>query len=166
MTPENFFTRIVEPTLTFMSASPSISIPVSDSARVLVMAIAGQESRWKERLQIHGPARSYWQFEKGGGVAGLFGHPATNRKLATVCASLDIAYDPDVVFEAMAWNDTLACAMARLLLWSDAAPLAAYWDKGDGWAYYKRNWRPGAPHPESWSAVHDQAMAAIGRPNT
>lgn len=163
MTPETFYSRIVEPTLQYMAGSPSIAIPVTDSARVLVMAIAGQESRWKERRQIGGPARSYWQFEEGGGVAGLF--RVTPRQIGTVCASLDILYDPDVVFEAMAWNDTLACAMARLLLWTDAAPLPAYWDKIAGWQYYERNWRPDAPHPETWSALHDQSMSAIGRSN-
>lgn len=164
MTPDAFYTRIVAPTLDYMAASPSINVPVSSTARVLLMAIAGQESRWAARRQIGGPARSYWQFEEGGGVAGLFGHPATKLKLGTVCASLDIPYDPDVVFEAMAWNDTLACAMARLLLWSDAAALPDYWDKGAGWQYYLRNWRPGMPHVESWSGVHDQAMAACGLP--
>lgn len=165
MTPETFYSRIVEPTLQYMAGSPSIAIPVTDSARVLVMAIAGQESRWKERRQIGGPAHSYWQFERGGGVAGLFGHPATKLKLGTVCAALDIEYDPDVVYEAMIWNDTLACAMARLLLYSDPAPLPAYWDKIAGWQYYERNWRPGAPHPETWSALFEQSLKAIGRSN-
>ena len=119
MTPDLFFRRVVEPTLQYMAASPSISIPVNDDARVLVMTIAGQESRWKERRQIGGPARSYWQFEKGGGVAGLFSHPASKAKLGTLCAAFDIPYDPDVVFEAMAWCDPLACGMARLLLLTD-----------------------------------------------
>lgn len=163
MTPDIFYARIVEPTLQWMAASPSIAIPVTDSARVELMAIAGQEARWKDRRQIGGPARGYWQNERYGGVAEVF--QKTPRQLGTVCASLDIPYDPDVVFEAMAWNDTLACAMARLLLWTDPAPLPAYWDKGDGWKYYARNWRPGAPHPETWSALHDQSMSAIGRSN-
>lgn len=164
MTPDLFFARLVEPTLQFMAASPSISIPLSATARVLVVAIAGQESRWKERRQIGGPARSYGQFERNGGVKGLFGHAATKLKLGTVCASLDIPYDIDTVFEAMAWNDTLAVAMIRLLLWSDPAPLPEYWDKVAGWQYYQRNWQPGLPHPATWSAIHDQAMAACGLP--
>ncbi|WP_428668015.1 hypothetical protein [Reyranella sp.] len=163
MTPDLFNTRIVEPTLQFMAASPSIGIPVTDAARVEVMAIAGQESRWKYRKQIGGPAHSYWQFERGGGVAGLFSHPATKLKLGTVCAALDIEYDPDVVYQAMIWNDTLACAMARLLLYSDAAPLPAVGDKEAGWAYYQRTWRPGLPHPEAWPGVYQQSLAAIGR---
>jgi hypothetical protein len=161
MIPDIFFGRIVEPTLQWMAASPSLGIPASDSARVLVMAIAGQESRWAARRQLGGPARSYWQFEQGGGVAGLF--RVTPRELGIVCAACDVAFDAATVFEAMAWNDTLACAMARLLLWTDPAPLPQYWDKIAGWQYYQRNWRPGAPRPESWAGVYDQSLAAIGR---
>lgn len=161
MNPDIFFERIVEPTLQSMAASASIGIAASDSARVLVMAIAGQESRWVARRQIGGPARSYWQFEKGGGVAGLF--RVVPRQLAAVCAACDVTFDAATVFEAMAWHDTLACAMARLLLWSDPAPLPAVGDKDAGWQYYLRNWRPGAPHPESWAGVHDRALAAVGQ---
>lgn len=159
MDPNAFYIRIVAPTLTYMAASPSISIPANDDAKVLVMTIAGQESRWKERRQIGGPARSYWQFEQGGGVAGLF--RVTPRQLGAVCASLDIPYDDDVVFEAMAWNDTLACAMARLLLWTDEVRLPAVGDKEGAWQCYLRTWRPGMPHRESWDGLYDQSIAAI-----
>jgi hypothetical protein len=161
MIPGIFYARIVEPTLKWMATSPSLGIPASDSARVLVMAIAGQESRWGARRQIGGPARSYWQFEKDGGVAGLF--RVAPRKLETVCAACDVSFDPATVFEAMAWHDMLACSMARLLLWTDPAALPGLGDKDAGWQYYLRNWRPGAPHPESWSGVYDQALAAIGK---
>ena len=52
MTPENFYRRIVEPTLQYMAASPTVAIPVTDAARVLVTAIAGQESGWQHRRQL------------------------------------------------------------------------------------------------------------------
>lgn len=161
MTPDSFFMRVVEPTLQYMAAEPGIAMPATASARVLVMAIAGQESGWAARRQIGGPARSYWQFEKGGGVDDVF--RVTSRPLGIVCASLDIACDPAVVFEAMAWNDTLACAMARLLLWQDPAPLPAVGNKSAAWAYYLRRWRPGAPHRSSWDGRYDQAVSAMGR---
>lgn len=161
MIPDIFFARIVEPTLQWMAASSSLSIPIGNSARVLVMAIAGQESRWKDRRQIGGPARSYWQFEKSGGVDDVF--RATGRQLGTVCAACDVPYDPTTVFEAMAWHDTLACAMARLLLWTDPAPLPAVGDKEAGWTYYSRCWRPGMPRRESWDGLYDQALATIGK---
>jgi hypothetical protein len=159
MTPENFFARIVEPTLQYMAAAPGIAIPVSDAARVLVMTIAGQESGWKERRQIGGPARSYWQFENGGGVAEVF--QKARRQISIVCAAQDVTCDQITVFEAMTWNDTLACAMARLLLWPDPAPLPAVGDKAGAWEYSDRNWRPGAPHPDVWRGLYDQSLAAM-----
>lgn len=162
MTPDLFFSRIVEPTLQYMAASPSISVPTSMGARVLTMATAGQESGWAARRQIGGPARSYWQFEKGGGVAEVM--QKTPVELKAVCASQDVPYDATAIFEAMAWNDTLACTMARLLLWQDPNPLPAVGDKEGAWQYYLRNWRPGAPHRASWDGLYDQSLAAIGRP--
>jgi hypothetical protein len=159
MAPEVLYAAVIAPTLKWMAAQPSIRTPDSDAARILVTTIAGQESRWHDRRQIGGPARSYWQFEQGGGVAGLF--LATPRQLSTVCASQDILYDLGVVFEAMAWNDPLACAMARLLLWTDPAPLPAVGDKDAAWAYYIANWRPGAPHRASWDGLYDQSSAIV-----
>jgi len=170
MTPETFFVRIVEPCLQYMATSPSIAIPVSDAARVLVLTIAGQESRWKDRRQIgmsYYPqkigARGYWQFEStwGGPVAINDVLQSTPRQIETVCSALDIPCDEIALYEACAWNDTLACAMARLLLWSDPAPLPAVGDKDASWKYYERNWRPGAPHPETWPGLYDRARAAI-----
>lgn len=160
MTPETMLHRIVGPTLTFMSMSPSIAVPQSKEAAVLVLTIAGQESAWKHRRQQGGPARGFWQFENMGGVAEVM--QKTPRQLGTVCASYDIPYDQPVIFEAMCWNDTLACAMARLLLWQDPAPLPALGDREGGWNYYVRNWRPGAPHPDLWGGLYTQAVAALG----
>jgi hypothetical protein len=159
MTPDVFCTRIVDPPLALIVTLPEIKLPPSDEARVAVLTIAGQESNWQHRRQIGGPARSYWQFEKGGGVAELF--QKTPRQLAAICAALDIPFDLSTVFEAMAWNDTLACTMARLLLWQDRAPLPAIGDKQAAWQYYLRNWRPGAPRPEAWPGNYDKALAAI-----
>lgn len=161
MTPATFHALIVEPTLQWMAASPGIAIPVSDGARVLVTAIAGQESRWAARRQVGGPARSYWQFELKGGVAGLF--RLVPRQLGAVCAACDVTFDAATVFEAMAWHDMLACAMARLLLWSDPAPLPLRGDIDGAWEYYRRTWRPGLPRPESWAGIYDRTLAAIGK---
>lgn len=158
MQPKAFLATIVDPGLALL-AELVPAIPVSDQARVEVMAIAGQESDWRARRQIGGPARSYWQFEKGGGVAGLFG--STPHQLAVVCAYLDIPFDATTVFEAMAWNDRLSCCMARLLLWTDAAPLPAVGDANGAWAYYQSNWRPGAPHPEVWPTNYKTASQLL-----
>jgi hypothetical protein len=159
MTPFVFRQRVVDPALSLIANLPEIKLPPSDEACVMLMTIAGQESNWAARRQGGGgPARSYWQFEKGGGVAELF--QKTPRQLSAICAALDIPFDLSTVFEAMAWNDTLACTMARLLLWQDRAPLPAIGDKQAGWQYYLRNWRPGAPHPDTWPGLYDKALAA------
>lgn len=135
-------------------------IAVSDQALVLELAIAGQESDWEDRLQHGGPARSFWQFEKSGAVAQLFGSSVSSWLKAT-CAALDIPYDQSTVFEAMAWNDALAATMARLLLWTDPAPLPAVGDVNASWAYYQRNWRPGAPRPSDWPSNYQIAQAVV-----
>lgn len=159
MNPALFYRRIGQPTLLMMAEMPDIKLPVSDKASVLLMAIAGQESNWQHRRQIGGPARGFWQFEKFGGVAEVM--QKTPKQLTAVCALLDIPYDITTIFEAMAWNDTLACVMARLLLWQDPRALPEVGDKDGAWAYYLRNWRPGAPHPAAWSALYDKAIAAV-----
>jgi len=142
MLPVIFYNKLVTPTLDWL-AKIEDPVPASDPARVLVMAIAGQESNWAYRKQIGGPARSYWQFEEYGGVAGVLQHPTTSGQARWVCAALDITCDVPTVYEAMAWNDVLAASMARLLLWTDPGRLPDLGDEQGAWNYYLRNWRPG-----------------------
>lgn len=161
MNPDRFYTSIVAPTLRLLADHPEIKLPVTPEASVMVLTIAGQESAWRARKQTGGPARSYWQFELGGGVDDVFrtGLP----KLKAVCATIDVpCSDPRVIFEAMAWNDTLACTMARLLLWSDPKPLPDIGMKDQAWDYYKRNWRPGMPHYPTWGGYYDRAVQIVG----
>jgi hypothetical protein len=157
MTPKDLLMNAVDPALALLAKLANVKS--DDRARVLMMAIAGQESAWKERRQIGGPARGFWQFEKGGGVAGLF--RVTPNQLKAVCDELEVPYDPTIVFEAMAWNDTLAACMARLLFWTDASQLPEVGNVDAAWAYYQRNWRPGAPHPEIWPARYGTAMGLV-----
>lgn len=157
MTPKGLLVGIVDPALALLAEIAGV--PSDDRARLMVMAIAGQESAWVDRRQIGGPARSFWQFEQGGGVAGLF--RVAPAKLGPICTYLHVPFDLDTVFEAMAWNDTLATCMARLLLWTDPAPLPDVGDVRAGWAYYLRNWRPGLPHPEIWPARYGTAMGLL-----
>lgn len=160
MTPELFYNRIVNPALQYMAASPLLGIRDTAAARVLVMTIAGQESYWAHRIQIGGPAHGFWQFEKMGGVAEVL--QKCPKQMAVVCATVECRTTVDEVYTVMAGNDLLAACMARLLLWQDPAPLPAVGDKDAAWDYYIRNWRPGMPHPETWSARYDQALTAIG----
>lgn len=160
MTPKNLLDNAIDPAFALLARVGGVTS--DDRARVLVLAIAGQESDWAARRQIGGPARSFWQFEKGGGVAELFA--VTPVLLKAVCAELVVPYNQTDVFEAMAWNDVLGASMARLLLWQDPAALPAVGDVNAGWAYYQRNWRPGAPHPEAWPAKYGTAMGLVQAP--
>ena len=150
MTPKDLL-AIVDPALALLEPT----IKRSDEARVLLMTIAGQEDDWDDRRQIgcFTPgqfqtvgARGLWQFERKGAVAQVMG--ATPTQLKAVCTYLIIPFNEADLYEAIAWNDTLAACMARLLLWTDPAPLPAIGDVQAAWDYYARNWRPGAPHRE------------------
>lgn len=158
MTPRDLLLKGIDPALELLAKASVFS---DDRARVLMLAIAGQESGWEHRLQIGGPARSFWQFEKGGGVAGVLQHPASAQKIRGVCADLKITCDVPTVYEAMAWNDVLGAAMARLLLLTDPAPLPAVGKVDEAWQYYLRNWRPGMPHPEAWPARYAAALGIV-----
>lgn len=157
MTPKDLLDTAVDPACALLTRVAGINS--DDRARVLLMAIAGQESAWTERRQIGGPARSFWQFELGGGVAGVF-HVAP-VPIAKACEQLLIPCYPGIVFEAMAWHDVLAACMARLLLWSDPAALPPVGDVQAGWDYYLRNWRPGLPHPETWPGRYGTSMGLV-----
>ena len=65
------------------------------------------------------------------------------------------------VNEALASDDVLACAFARLLLFTDPRPLPALGNPQAAWDYYVRNWRPGKPHRDTWDALYAKALATI-----
>lgn len=124
----------------------------SREAEALLVAIAWQESECRHRRQVPVPyARSYWQFERGGGVAGVLRHRATGHHARQVCAALDIDADTGPVYEAMEYQDVLAAAFARLLLWTLPGPLPTRGQRDTGWAQYLAAWRPGKPHEHTWS---------------
>ena len=132
----------------------------SPEATVLLLAIGLQESRFEHRQQIGGPARSFWQFEKGGGVRGVLQHSASAKHAQALCALRGIAPTETAVYQRMLEDDLLGCAFARLLLYTDAAALPALGHADAAWDYYLRNWRPGKPHPETWGPLYAQALAA------
>ncbi|OCZ64291.1 hypothetical protein A7P23_27535 [Achromobacter xylosoxidans] len=135
-------------------------------ARVMLLAIGLQESRFTHRQQIGGPARGFWQFEKGtrasrGGVWGVFLHAASKGHLAALCKARSVACDPDAIYAALEYDDVLAAGVARLLLWTDPKALPQIGDGDAAWSLYLRTWRPGKPHPQTWPALYDQAMATL-----
>lgn len=132
-------------------------------ARVLMRAIGLQESRFTHRAQVvdgggKGPARGFWQFERGGGVKGVLTHPQTKRLAQSVCLARGVEADPRSVWLALETDDTLAAAFARLLLWSDPKPLPELGESEEAWECYTRNWRPGKPHIKTWAALYQDAL--------
>ncbi|MBK1979147.1 hypothetical protein JE034_09780 [Achromobacter xylosoxidans] len=153
--------RAIEPALALLPARMD-----TPAARVMLLAIGLQESRFVHRRQIGGPARGFWQFEKGsrasrGGVWGVYLYPASKGHLAALCKARSVACDPDAIYGALEYDDVLAAGVARLLLWTDPKALPAVGDVDSGWALYLRTWRPGRPHPKTWPRLYAQAMVAL-----
>jgi hypothetical protein len=63
------------------------------------------------------------------------------------------------VWESLEHDDVLAAAFARLLLWTDRAPMPT--TDPEGWAAYIRTWRPGKPHPAMWPKWWGEADKAV-----
>ena len=145
----------------------------SDRARVQLLAIGLQESRFEHRRQIGGPARGFWQFERGGGVQGVLSHPASKALAIEACIARGIdakarlgkadwlTTTAQAVYGRLEHDDLLACAFARLLLWTDPQPLPALGYSAAAWQYYLRTWRPGKPHRETWDRLYRQALEAV-----
>jgi hypothetical protein len=132
----------------------------SDGARAMVLAICLQESGLAHRQQIGGPARSYAQFERGG-VAGVLAHPTSSTVAAQLCARLDFPADANVVYAVIGFNDIIAAAFARLLLWTSPLALPTRLDAQAGWRLYVSCWRPGKPRPETWADCFARAWEVI-----
>lgn len=131
-------------------------------ARVQLLATGLQESEFMHRRQMgNGPARGFWQFEKGGGVKGVMQHPASAAYVRAVCEVRGVQFDRYAIWTALETDDIFAAAIARLLLWTDAQPLPAVDDTKGSWALYSRVWNPGKPHPDKWPANHDLARLEV-----
>jgi len=131
----------------------------TNEARVMLMAIPGQESNWDARAQHGGPALSYYQFEKIGVDGVLEAVPDWSR---AVLAANDIPVAE--AHAAIQYHDPVATAFARLLLWSDPAPLPFVGDQAGAWDYYLRCWRPGKPDETRWPHCYQTAMEIILSP--
>lgn len=140
------------------------------AARIMLLAIGLQESRFLHRRQLvgdpprpFGPAKSFWQAEKDGGmVHGIRAHAATRAHADALCQVRGVPANDAAVWNAIEHDDVLAAALARLLLWSDPYRLPVAGDLEGAWALYVRTWRPGKPHPQSWSACYAEALTAVG----
>ncbi|WDW06021.1 hypothetical protein PWE35_09310 [Stenotrophomonas maltophilia] len=153
---DHILSRVVGPGLALLPSTMDTA-----KARVLLLAIGLQESRFETRRQIGGPARGYWQFEKGGGVVGVLTHPSTRKYAAEVCRDRGIEPTAAAVYPALERDDLLACAFARLLLFTDPKPIPDIGYVAASWDYYVRNWRPGKPHRSTWDALYAKAVEAV-----
>lgn len=166
MSPDVFLTSIIDDGLTFLAG---INGPQpSDNARRFMLAIALQESgrnldaRYQNSPAASpGPARGWWQFEQGGGVAGVLTHAASSSMAAAACSQTWVVPQAAAAWRAIEGNDRLACAFARLLIWTDRAALPT--SSTDGWDQYLRLWRPGKPHPEMWGGNWQTADATVSK---
>ncbi|HGW5372263.1 TPA: hypothetical protein ACNIJL_001227 [Pseudomonas aeruginosa] len=131
---------IVEPTLLLLPAKME-----SPQAVVMLLTIGLQESLFEHRRQLgNGPARSFWQMERGGGVHGVLTHRASAACAAVICAHQGVEPNDMAVWQAIERDDVLACALARLLLYTDPSRLPDLGDEAGAWDLYLRTWRPGA----------------------
>ncbi len=129
------------------------------------MAIALQESGLTHRRQVSadgkesGPASSFWQFEKGGGCRGVLGHHAVAARMRKVCIDFNVDATEQALWEAMRYQDIVAAAAARLLLYTlpSGLPLTA----AEGWKQYLSAWRPGKPHPDTWAGNWAEADRVV-----
>jgi hypothetical protein len=154
----------IDPALALLP--PKMDTP---AARIMLLSIGQQESRFMYRYQkvagqpyVKGPARGFWQMERGGGVVGVMTHTATNEFAHAICAIRNVPFDSVLVHAALETDDVLAAVFARLLLWADYKPLPGVGASHDeAWDCYVRNWRPGKPKRETWDEFHKAAVAQV-----
>jgi hypothetical protein len=167
-----FYRGIMVPAAVWADAAAGL--PRSRASDVFLLAVPGQESGWRHRAQISvgmeaGPARSFWQFERGGGVAGVLNHVASRAKARLLCDAAMVDPTPAAVWRALEGHDGLAYGFARLLAWTDAAAIPG--TEAGAWEFYLRTWRPGAwtngtqaqraSLREKWSRCWTSAQAAV-----
>jgi hypothetical protein len=159
VTPAEVLALSVRPVLAWMG--PPFASP---EAEVMLLAVAMQESGCRARRQENGPARGLWQFESGPGSAldGLIANGRTADRYLALVSAFDLpGYPRWEVHGALEHNDQLACALARLLLWSHHAPLPEVGHEAAAWHQYLALWRPGRPRPDDWSASYAAALAGV-----
>lgn len=99
------------------------------------------------------------QLEAGGGVTGVMTHLRSRDLARRLCDHCLIDWQRNAIWRALEAHDDLAVGFARLLLWTDPAPLPE--TERDAWACYMRLWRPGKPHPDAWGKHWAAARAAL-----
>lgn len=156
VTSATFLRIAIQPAMTLLP--PAMNTP---NARAAILAICLQESRLVHRRQMHGPARSFAQFELAGGVAGVLTHPATRPHIIPILKELSYPPAASACYDAIEHNDVLACVFARLLLWTVPGALPGPEHPEEAWRQYLAGWRPGTPHRQSWNAFYAEAWRTV-----
>lgn len=145
----------------------------SSEARVMLLTIGLQESRFQARRQVivvnrhgrqqlvaEGPAKSFWMGERGGGmVHGVRVHPATRQYAARLYAVRGVAPRDAAIWNAIERDDVLAAGLARLLLFSDPYKLPGLGHTQLAWELYcQRTWKPGLPRRDTWDGYYQRAL--------
>lgn len=134
------------------------------AATAQILATGLQESKFKHRKQIGGPAMGFFQFERGGGIAGVLRHEATAQHVRAALRALCYpasAATPETCYRLVADNDVLAAVFARLLLWTVPGRLPNRHEAEYGWRVYIDGWRPGKPHRNSWNVYFNSAWQRV-----
>lgn len=163
MTPDRLLNTAILPALKELD---SYGIKYSAKAARLMLTIALQESGLKHRRQVvaggaeAGPASSFWQFEVGGGCAGVLAFPRVGTIMQNICDAYNVEKTSKGLWTAMQYQDIVAACAARLLIYTLPAELPVKAD--EGWQQYLRAWRPGKPHPETWAGHWATASKITG----
>lgn len=154
MTPRQFHDLCVIPGLSLLP--PFMTSP---EARVLLVAIAMQETGLMTRSEVGGTAFGFYQFMVIG-VDGVFANGETGHLAVDVAKSLQIPVDENF-YEAVRWNDHMGTVLARLNLWPDPAPLPAIGAEAEARNYYARIWRPKIVAVQRWPAAYNAAISCV-----
>lgn len=164
MKPITLLNTAIFPALAELEA---LGIKSSPLAARFLLAIALQETKLRNRRQVaaggaeNGPATSFWQGEKGGGICtGTLTHHATASYMKAICDAYNVFPTPAGLWEAIRYQDIVAAAGARLLVYTLPGALPTTADQG--WGQYLSAWRPGKPHPETWAAAWKLASETVG----
>ena len=156
ITPADALGQIIAPALATLP--PEMDSP---EARLMLLAIALQESGLRTRVQNGGPARGLWQFEVNG-VLAVMHNMHTAGPVFDWCRDNGIQYGGNGIYNRLADDDELACVFARLMLWADPRTLPEIGDTMGAFDYYERNWRPGKPSYTRWrDTAYPQAIEAV-----
>jgi hypothetical protein len=128
----------------------------------MLLAIGLQESNFKYRKQVGGPALGFWQFEAVG-IEGVLTHHASQDYATSLLGMLVVTDEDPIIYQAVQYNDLLAAGLARLLLWTLPQALPERDDTQEAWDQYIQAWRPGRPHRDTWDLNWNEAWGAIDR---